>query len=231
MSEEPARQAHPNCARSGSLVTPVTKLRHAAREATRHFSAASTSTTMSSQLMHVSPSSPISTLPHELLEAILYQFVFSSDTGPVVLTEVCRHWRDIVYGSGRLWSQIDLQRPEAAKTHLKYAQGCALDVQWLNRSYGPGHPQAEYREWFWTESHRISTLILVHTSKTLSTIFSSMDPALPQLAELTLIAQDPAANLQVPLDIQNYTPQLTVLSLSYASPCLILHQSAHVRLL
>lgn len=156
---------------------------------------------------------PISKLPPELLGFILSLFVSDSGESPVFLTEVCRHWRDVVRNSGQLWSMIDLGTPERAKHHLEFARGSNLAVIWLNRS-GPGSATlAEHYQWIWEHSRRVRTFDLAHVSRVLQSIFERMDAQLPELVSLTLLGQDTARNLIVPFSIQNDMPRLTTLYL------------------
>ncbi|EKM51700.1 uncharacterized protein PHACADRAFT_187122 [Phanerochaete carnosa HHB-10118-sp] len=156
----------------------------------------------------------IAKLPTELLEEVFLAFARDGRHSPVVLAQVCRLWREIAYDLGCLWRHIDLQLPEQAKHHLIHSQWQTLEVVWLNRSYGPGARQYDYREWLWTHSHRFATLSLVHTSKILSMIFCDMSPYLPELVDLTVIGQDIAMHLRVPIGIQASMPQLQNLNLS-----------------
>lgn len=153
-------------------------------------------------------------LPSELLEAIFLEFVRDGRDSPVVLAHVCRLWRAIVYEMGSVWRHVDLQFPDQAKHHLINSQWQPLDVVWLNRSYGPGAHQNDCRQWLWPYSHRFATLCLTHTSKTLSNIFGSMSPFLPELVDLTAMGQDISMNLRVPVRIQSSMPRLQSLSLS-----------------
>ncbi|GJE98971.1 F-box protein [Phanerochaete sordida] len=153
-------------------------------------------------------------LPPELLEQIFEEFVHDGRHSPIVLAHVCRLWREITDDRGSLWRHIDLQMPGQAKHHLIHSHWHTVDVVWLNRSYGPGARQGDYREWLWSSSYRFASLSLVHKSEILSIIFRSIGTYLPELVDLTVIGQDMSLALRSFVSITAQMPRLKRLNLS-----------------
>lgn len=151
-------------------------------------------------------------LPVDLLETIFLTSVYDAEISPVLLTHVCRHWRDVAHSSARLWTEIDLASPEKARHFFELSQGAHLQVVWFNRSYGV--ISTAHRDWIWQHAGRFAEVDLISPSKILAHIVSQMGQELPRLSSLTFIADDLSLALRVPIELSMSMPRLRSLILS-----------------
>ena len=85
-----------------------------------------------------------------------------------------------------------------------------MHVIWFNRSYGV--ITTAHRDWIWEHAARFVELDLVIPSKILEHIVAQMGSELPELRELTFIADDPS--LRAPIKLSLSMPRLRSLILS-----------------
>ncbi|KAL4079542.1 hypothetical protein J3A83DRAFT_4368309 [Scleroderma citrinum] len=105
-----------------------------------------------SVLSHKALTSPVRRVPPEVLGEIFFHclptapYVTPHDVeGPMVLTQVCRHWRTIAMSTPRLWSSITLHLDRATNEQYRFmceawlsrAKSIPLAIRVLNDLDGP----------------------------------------------------------------------------------------------
>lgn len=126
-------------------------------------------------------------LPFDVMENIFLRYSEVVGRSPMLLTHVCRLWRQVALSSGRLWRNIILSPPERAKHHMKLSQGCLLRVAWFKWTYRIKTPPDF--SWIQPYSPRFEELLLVHQPDSIAAVLDSLGP-LPQLLNLTIIAPE-----------------------------------------
>ncbi|PSR78188.1 hypothetical protein PHLCEN_2v7520 [Hermanssonia centrifuga] len=121
------------------------------------------------------------------MENIFLRYSEVVERSPMLLTHVCRLWRQVALSSGRLWRNIILSPPERAKHHMKLSQGCLLRVAWFKWTYKIKTPPDF--SWIQPYSPRFEELLLVHQPDSIAAVLDSLGP-LPQLLNLTIIAPE-----------------------------------------
>ena len=160
----------------------------------------------------------IFSLPPDLLEELFVAFVDCDEISPVLLSHVCRHWRDVARRSGRLWTRIDLGHPERAKHFVDLSQEAPLHVLWNSRS--PRSYAALWvnkRDWMWERASRFAVLELAASSKVIQHVVSKMGNSLPMLVKMVVLCDDTSVQVAqwMPVPLACCMPQLRSLFLRY----------------
>ena len=121
-------------------------------------------------------------LPNELLIRIFHEYV-DKEHSPVVISHVCRHWRQLAHSNSSLWKIIDLDSLEQAKHHLALARQQSLIVSWLD---SPPEQNPNDLQWIFSQAFRFSQLSLVFCSSATLTIFKQIKHELSQLRALDM---------------------------------------------
>ena len=121
-------------------------------------------------------------LPNELLICIFHECV-DQDHSPVVISHVCRLWRQLAHSNSSLWKMIDLDFLEQAKHHLAHSQQQPLIVSWQD---SPPEQNPDDLQWIFSQASRFSQLSLVFCSSATHTIFQQIKHELSQLRALDM---------------------------------------------
>ena len=118
-------------------------------------------------------------LPNEVLVQVFRNFVDDMyHHSPVVLTYVCRLWRQLVHATGSLWTFIDLEFIQRSKHHLAFAKQQRLVVQWQCISFFPKRfstlPDLDNYEWILSQASHFTHLDLWHDGRDIDKIFDRL---------------------------------------------------------
>ena len=148
--------------------------------------------------MRLTPIPTVNTLPVDVLEEIFLTCVHAQrpHVSPLLLSQICRHWRWVAQRAGRLWTDIDMSRPPLAQHHLRLSQGTDLHVTWCKqkttdvwKSVG-----ADATKWVYDRAvtSRLASLTVhcVCGSPHIRQIVGNMGSVLPRLEVLILNCSD-----------------------------------------
>lgn len=177
------------------VLWPRGDIKHAASETERESSRVSVSWARKSRIMALPKSHlqnlsrqmcrHINDLPVELLELLFVACVDCEEypTSPMILSQVCKHWRTVALGSARVWTRIDLFWPNKAKRYLELSQEAALQIYWRGSTRSVSVPPAFMHEWAWKHAHRFIELTLRGDLNDVQEVVSRLESA--DLAKLS----------------------------------------------
>ena len=156
----------------------------------------------------------------DILEEIFLTCVHWSRISPLTLAAVCRYWSDVALQCGRLWTDIDALKLEAAEIFVQRSQRADLDVVWCEdklRQQGGAfcHNVVDDMPWLISQLDRFHVLAVHATSRKpedILPIFSLPATTLPRLQALVLASIDEYG------DMLHVEPGL--LNLEVQMPCL-----------
>ena len=119
-------------------------------------------------------------LPNEVLVQVFRNFVDDMyHHSPVVLTYVCRLWRQLVHATGSLWTFIDLEFIQRSKHHLAFAQQQPLVVSWQCVMKSPRQlialPDLEDYEDIFSQASRFIRLNLLLHGRHIAEVFDRLN--------------------------------------------------------
>ncbi|KAJ8521262.1 hypothetical protein ONZ45_g2031 [Pleurotus djamor] len=126
---------------------------------------------------------PISTLPPELLSTI-FEYTVSPDLAWIAVTQTCRRWRAVAFGSAKLWSDVRLSRPKWAKEMLKRSRGAPIHIEG-DLSF-PTPRLLDVLQATLEHTHRTRSLRITAFHSTLHSVASTLEKGAPLLQSLTL---------------------------------------------
>ena len=163
----------------------------------------------------------VTSLPADILEEIFFACVhwYRTRISPLTLAAVCRQWREVALQAGRLWTDINAIKPEAAEHFVRHSQRAALDAVFCEEMLGRTVSDEELNvvdrmPWLYSQTDRFRVLD-IHTKtlhpSNLFPILSVEGSIFPHLAALVLVLADEAG------DIWRRQPALLRLSVSLPS--------------
>ena len=142
----------------------------------------------------------VTSLPADILEELFLACVhwYRTRISPLTLVAVCHQWREVALQAGRLWTDINAIKPEAAEHFVRHSQRAALDVVFCEEMLGRTVSDEELNvvdrmPWLYSQLDRFRVLV-VHTKKlhpsNMFPILSIEGSVLPRLVALVLVLAD-----------------------------------------
>ena len=115
---------------------------------------------------------------------------FSQDYSHATLALVCRFWKDVLYGSKRLWSRIEMTCTHRSRRHIQMSEGVTRQVVWDYRlAYDMWRTRRHVVEDITEIASSIDSLTLVHHPTEVDMAIRSDFPVLFELD--IYVVQDP----------------------------------------
>lgn len=164
----------------------------------------------------------INALPTELLELIFATCVEGEGyvVSPMVLSEVCKHWREVALGYARIWTHIDLFWPNKAKRYFELARAAHVHIYWRAATREMETLGILEQDWAWSSTNRFKGLTLRgDRNRTQIVIWRLQRPDcnLENLATLSVFLEYSSLTADI-LRLNLEIPRLRTLQLRYVQP-------------